>query len=227
MAVLHAPRLRAVVFDFGDTLFTHPDGTDLLVARGWARTDAEAAIEGAWRRSKTAGAIAQSRDRDPESHHSGWLELLAPIDERSPGAAEALYRTTILTTDWEAYPDTAPVLHELHRRGVPVQVLSNIAEPLLPLFQRHRLASDVRGYTLSYVEGVEKPDPHLFETACRALGTDPAQTLMVGDSHLTDGAAALIGMPVLILPMVPRGAVRGLGRVLDLVGPDGYSSEGW
>lgn len=209
--------LRAVVFDFGDTLFTHPDGADLLVARGWSASEAEAAIEDAWRESKTAQAMRGNRDRDPESHHRGWLELLQPIEDRSPGMAELLYQKTILTPGWVPYADTVPVLRELRRQGIPVQVLSNVAEPLTPLFDRHGLAGVVNGYTLSYEHAREKPDPELFRIACRALGTEPGETLMVGDSYLADGAAALIGMPVLLLPMVPRGAVRGLAHVLDLV----------
>lgn len=215
------PPLRAVVFDFGDTLFTHPDGTALLVAQGSTADEAEEAIEGAWRESKTAQAMTKNRDRDPESHHRGWLELLQPIEDRSPGMAEVLYRKTILTPEWVPYPDTVPVLRELRRRGVPFQVLSNVAEPLTPLFARHGLDGVVNGYTLSYEHALEKPDPELFRIACRALGTDPRETLTVGDSYLADGAAALIGMPVLLLPMVPRGSVRGLGHVLDLVlGPE-------
>ncbi len=221
MTIPPARRLHAVVFDFGDTLFTHPDGTGLLVARGWTAGEAEAAIEDAWRESKTSASLAKHRDRDPEAHRRGWMELLQGIDNRSPGMAEILYERTILTPSWVPYPDTAPVLLELRRRGLPVQVLSNVAEPLAPLFERHGLTGAVDGYTLSYQQGREKPDPELFRVACRALGTDPRETLMVGDSYLADGAGALIGMPVLLLPMAPRGSVRGLGHAVDLVAAPG------
>ncbi|MGH2931190.1 MAG: HAD family hydrolase, partial [Solirubrobacteraceae bacterium] len=200
-------------------LFTHPDGTGLLVEAGWSKQEAEAAIESAWRESKTAVAIEKGRDRDPALHRRGWMELFGAIDERSPGMARKLYDATLMPDTWVPYADTAPVLRELHHRGVPVQVLSNIAQPLAALFSAQGLGDTVHGFTLSYLEGREKPDPELFRIACRALGTDGEETLMVGDSHLTDGAAALLGMPVLLLPMVPRGAVRGLARVLDLV-PD-------
>ncbi len=44
----------------------------------------------------------------------------------------------------------------------------------------------------------------------------PEEALMVGDSHLADGAAVLAGMTALVLPAVPPGAVRGLARALDL-----------
>lgn len=209
--------LRAVVFDFGDTLFTHPDGTGLLVEAGWSREEAEAAIEHAWRESKTAEAMRKGRDRDPQLHREGWMELFAPIEARTPGMAAQLYDKTLMPTTWLPYADTVPVLRELERRGVPVQVLSNIAQPLESIFEDHGLARAVNGFTLSYLEGREKPDPELFRLACRALGTAPEETLMVGDSYLADGAATLIGMPVLLLPMVPRGAVRGLAHVLDLL----------
>ncbi|MGH7912361.1 MAG: HAD family hydrolase, partial [Candidatus Dormibacteraceae bacterium] len=123
---MHRARpLRAVVFDFGDTLFTHPDGSGLLVEAGWSEHEAEAAIERAWRESKTAAAIDLQRDRDPVLHRRGWMELFRGIDERSPGMARRLYEATLMPDTWVPYADTAPVLHELRRRGVPVQVLSN------------------------------------------------------------------------------------------------------
>ena len=39
--------------------------------------------------------------------------------------------------------------------------------------------------------GVGKPDPRVFLEACRLLGTDPAQTLYVGDELDTDGLGAV------------------------------------
>jgi FMN phosphatase YigB (HAD superfamily) len=70
----------------------------------------------------------------------------------------------------------------------------------------------------SYRHGVEKPDPALFLLACRELGVKPERALMVGDSHLTDGGAVEAGLVTLLLPAVRRGAARGLGAVLRLLG---------
>ncbi|MFZ0217236.1 MAG: HAD-IA family hydrolase [Candidatus Dormiibacterota bacterium] len=211
--------LRAVVFDFGDTLFTSPDGTPLLVAAGWTQADAEALIAEAWRESKTPAELGHGRDRSPELHREAWLRLFRRAERRTPGMAARLYEATLPPDTWVPYADTEPVLAELHRRQVPVAVLSNIAHPLRPVFELHGLERYVSTYTLSYEVGREKPDPALFEIACRSLGCAPRETLMVGDSHLADGAATLAGMPVLLLPMVGRAAVRGLASVLDLVAP--------
>ena len=219
-AIVSVP-LRAVVFDFGDTLFTHPDGTPLLVAAGWTQDDAEDLIADAWRRSKTQSELQHGRDRSPQLHRQAWLRLFSRVEQHEPGLAARLYEATLLPDAWVPYADTSAVLEELHRRQVPVGVLSNIAHPLQPLFAQHDLDRYVSTYTLSYVEGHEKPDPALFEIACRQLETRTEETLIVGDSHLTDGAAVLAGLPVLLLPMVERGKVRGLGRVLDLVGAPG------
>jgi beta-phosphoglucomutase-like phosphatase (HAD superfamily) len=85
------------------------------------------------------------------------------------------------------------------------------------------------------IPDIEKPDPSLFETACRTLGASPAATIMVGDSPLADGGAVRAGLCVYLLPGAAsagraamfgadRGSeIRGLARVLDLVGVGGRS----
>lgn len=48
--------------------------------------------------------------------------------------------------------------------------------------------------------GAQKPDARLFHHALAGVGTEPSRTLMVGDRPETDGGAARIGMPVLLVP---------------------------
>ena len=75
----------------------------------------------------------------------------------------------------------------------------------------------VDSYVESFRHGRVKPDLELFRIACRELGVEPAGALMVGDSHVADGAAVLAGLTVLLLPPVPPGTARGLERVLHLI----------
>jgi putative hydrolase of the HAD superfamily len=135
-----------------------------------------------------------------------------------PGISPRLYDEVIHADGWVPYPDTAGVLAALRERGVRVGVLSNIPSPLRPLFERHGLAPFVDSYVESFRHGRVKPDPELFLIACRELCVAPEAALMVGDSHLADGAAVLSGMTALVLPAVRPGADRGLARVLDLCG---------
>ena len=211
-----APRFAAVGFDFGDTLFHSPSGVDALVEAGVDRSRAERLWDEVWTASKTAEELARGRDLSADRHRSAWLGLLARLEPHAPGVAQRLYDRVIHTDGWRPYPDAAGVLRALHERGVRIGVLSNIAAGLRPLFERHALAGYVDTYVESFRHGREKPDPELFRTVCRELCVPPAETLMVGDSHLADGAAVLTGMTALLLPAVPPRTTRGLARVLDL-----------
>jgi FMN phosphatase YigB (HAD superfamily) len=206
----------AVLFDFGDTLFHSPDGAEALVEAGLEPALAERLWEDVWASSKTPEALARGRDLDLDRHREAWLALLEPAEAHGSGLARHLYDQVIHTDAWVPYPDAAAVLAELHGRGVRVGVLSNIPTGLRPLFERHGLAPFVDRYVESYRHGRVKPDPELFRIACRELGAGLAEALMVGDSHVADGAAVLAGVSALLLPPAPPGAERGLARVLPL-----------
>ena len=206
----------AAIFDFGDTLFHSPSGVEALVEAGLDRALAERLWDGVWTASKTAEALARGRDLSADRHRAAWLDLLAAVEPHAPGMAERLYDTVIHTERWLPYPDATPVLAALHGRGVRVGVLSNIPSGLRPLFEQHGMAPFVDAYVESFRHGRVKPDPELFLIACRELGVEPGEALMVGDSHLADGASVLVGVAALLLPPVPPGSQRGLGRVLDL-----------
>lgn len=211
------PRFQAVVFDFGDTLFHSPSGADALVEAGVERALAERLWDDVWTASKTAGELARGRDLSAEHHRAAWLGLFDRLEPHAPGIAAHLYDRVIDPDGWLPSPDAPGVLRGLHDRGVRVGVLSNIPSCLRPRFERHGLAPFVDAYVESFRHGREKPDPQLFRAACRELRAAPAEAVMVGDSHLADGAAVLTGMTVLLLPAVPPRTPRGLARVLDLV----------
>jgi putative hydrolase of the HAD superfamily len=210
------PRFSAVVFDFGDTLFHSPSGADALVEAGVERARAERLWDDVWTASKTAEELARGRDRSADLHRRAWLDLLGRLEPHAPGIAQRLYDRVIDPAGWLPYPDAAGVLRALRDRGVRVGVLSNIPSGLRPVFERHGLAPYVDAYVESFRLGREKPDPELFQAICRELCVPPAEAVMVGDSHLADGAAVLIGMTALLLPTVPPRTPRGLARVLDL-----------
>jgi len=77
----------------------------------------------------------------------------------------------------------------------------------------------VDAVVLSFEVGMVKPDPRIFRFVADALGLDPAECLMIGDSPTVDGAAGRAGMSALVVPMGvdgPRldavGALCGSGR---------------
>ncbi len=207
---------KAVLFDFGDTLFYSPSGAAVMVDVGVDRATAEALWEEIWLASKTPEELATQRDRSPEAHRAGWTALFARADTHAPRLSQLLYDRVMDPINWIPYPDVPDTLRGLKEWRIRVGVLSNITTHLRPVFAKHGLDRLVDAYVHSFEHGLEKPDPELFLTACTQLDVAPAQALMVGDSHLTDGGAVGAGLSVLLLPPVAPGAVRGLERVLQL-----------
>jgi len=100
----------------------------------------------------------------------------------------------------EVFPGAREGLAALARRGWALACLTNkpgaFARPLL----------EAKGLRTSFAHvfggdafARKKPDPLPLLEACRALGTTPAQTLMVGDSSNDAAAARAAGCPVVLV----------------------------
>lgn len=107
------------------------------------------------------------RDLDRDSHRAAYVGLMR--EAGLPWGVEvhdALYARHMTPAAWHPYPDTAEVLRELRRRGVPVAVVSNIGLDLRPVMRAHGLDDLVDVFVLSYEHGVQKPDAKIFQMAC-------------------------------------------------------------
>ena len=209
--------IKGVCFDFGDTLFYSPDGAAVMAEAGIAPQVARDLWEKIWGDSKTPEALAVQRDLSPEAHRSGWMGLFAQADAYKPGLSTLLYERVMDHSKWLPFPDTEHVLRDVRARGLRIGVVSNVAEDLRPVFEARGWGDLIDGYTHSYEHRVEKPDVRIFLAACKAIGTAPSETLVVGD-HAVDGGAVAAGCLVLLLPRVDPGRPRGLERVLGLLG---------
>lgn len=124
------------------------------------------------------------------------------------------------STLFQLYEDVVPCLDELEARGIRGAVISNWDYSLhrvLKLFNVHHRFEAVLA---SLEEGVEKPDPRLFQICLEKLGVSPEETVHVGDNPIDDveGAEAAGIRPVLIdrtggLPN-SISSLHDLGRVL-------------
>ena len=98
------------------------------------------------------------------------------------------------------YPDTEGGLRALRALGLPLACLTN--KPLA--FARPLLAAKGLDGFFDHVFGGDsfarkKPDPLPLLETCKALGTLPACTLMVGDSQNDALAARAAGCPVVLM----------------------------
>ena len=132
--------------------------------------------------------------------------------------AEALYA---VESDPEHGPfaaDAATTLHRLRAAGLRLAVVSDIHVDIRPAFAAAGLAGLIDVFTLSFEQGVQKPDPRMFTRTLAALGVDAASSLMVGDRSRPDGAAVEAGLTTLLLPPLTSSADRRLHRVTALCG---------
>jgi HAD superfamily hydrolase (TIGR01549 family) len=126
---------------------------------------------------------------------------------------------------WELVPDGVPqALAALRSRGLKLVVVSNANGRLRHMFARLGLAERVDVLFDSFEEGVEKPDPRLFQIALERSGARPETTLHVGDLYYVDivGARAA-GLRAVLLDAAglyegydcPR--IGSLGALVDLL----------
>lgn len=219
------PPVEAVLFDFASTLFRMVP-TDVLLGRVWRDAGLDPAgldVAALAREVQEAGrlprvlAAQHGRDLSAAAHRAATWAWLREVP-RLAGVFDVAYAAITARENWFAYEDTAPVLRELARRGVPVGIVSDIGWDVRRDVAAAGLAGCVGAYTLSFEHGYEKPDARMFLKACAELGADRRRTLMVGDNPARDGGAVACGLRVFLLPAEPKTGERGLSAALRLVG---------
>jgi phosphoglycolate phosphatase len=126
----------------------------------------------------------------------------------------------------EVFPGVREGLAALAARGWPLACLTNKPGAFArPLLQAKGLAPYFAHVFGGDAFTRKKPDPLPLLEACRALGTEPRQTLMVGDSSNDAAAARAAGCPVVLLshgynhgePVEGAGADAVLDRLDGLI----------
>ncbi|MDT0277197.1 HAD family hydrolase [Blastococcus goldschmidtiae] len=154
-------------------------------------------------------------DSDAALHRRTYLEVFADAGLDAE-LAEALYAVESDPRHNPFAVDVHETLQALRARGVRVAVVSDVHVDLRPAFDAAGLGGLVDVFTLSFEQGVQKPDPLMFSRTLEALQVAPSHALMVGDRSRPDGAAVDIGITTLLLPPLRDVADRRLDKVLRL-----------
>jgi len=188
-----------------DTVFLDAGG--VLLFPNWTRIQTALAAQGV---HVTAGEIARAEPRARKQLDDqrtigtttdasrGWLFFDLILEHagvpRSPSTAAALAELHAYHQAhnlWELVPEgVRPALSALRDRGLTLVVVSNANGTLRAHMDRIGLSSHVDIVIDSQDEGVEKPDPRLFQIALERSGARPESTIHVGDLYQVDVVGA-------------------------------------
>jgi putative hydrolase of the HAD superfamily len=222
-----------------ETVFLDAGG--VLVYPNWKRVSAALAARGV-RVDKDVLARAEplakksldvaSTINATNDNGRGWLYFNlvlehagVPLSPATDAALAELHDYHAAENLWETVPAGVPeALAGLRALGLRLVVVSNANGRLRHLFTRLDLADLVDVMFDSFEEGVEKPDPALFQIALERSGGEAATTVHVGDLYHVDviGARAA-GLIAVLLDTAdlyagcdcPR--IRTLGELATLV----------
>ena len=207
------PAIRAVFLDaLGTLLELEPPAERLADALGG---DLDADRLG----SAVRAEMAYYRDH---SHEGRDVESLASLRERSAAVLSGeLGRDVGVETLMDAirfhpFPDAAPALAALRKRGLTLVCVSNWDCALGEVLERSGLADRLDAVVTSAAAGARKPDPAIFATALELAGCDASEALHVGDTVGEDveGAAAA-GIAPLLLDRGGGGDIASLAEIED------------
>jgi HAD superfamily hydrolase (TIGR01549 family) len=217
--------LRAVVFDVD---FTVARPGPELGPEGYRAVGERHGLDLDPARYEDARVAAfETLERHPELDHDEeiWVLFTQRIIEGMGGSGDTYTPAVELTRAWdhahhfELYDDALPTLAELRRRGYLLGLLSNTARDLGAFVAHHGI--DVNAVLTSATHGKTKPHETIFRRMLDLLGTQPGETLMVGDTleDDIDGARA-VGMQAVLLDRGDRypdtkGRIRALSELLE------------
>lgn len=194
----------------------HVDPDRLAAADPLARRDIDLGL----------GSSASDRQRGWQYFNLVLDHCAIPASPAVDDALDELQRYHAEYNLWETVPGDVPAaLDTLRRAGLKLVVVSNANGKLRALLGRIGLADRLDLAIDSAEEGVEKPDPRIFQIAFERSGAQPERTVHVGDLYNVDVTGARrVGLQAVLLDSAnlyegfdcPR--IRKLGDLPRLIG---------
>lgn len=228
---------KAILFDLGDTLFRLMPAAD--VTREFASLLADEGVEHA--EDEAARIIETFRERLMAGYGRGDLleptiaDVVLPFigsDERAQRLAKGLDHLLgeADIARWERADERERVFESIRSRGIRVGFVSNTLTA--PALMRRRLAefalldhAEVAVFSVEH--GVRKPNPVIYETALRLMGSEPEDVIFVGDRMREDvRAPQSLGMRGVLThefrqeevgDSTPHAVISHLSEILDVL----------
>jgi HAD superfamily hydrolase (TIGR01509 family) len=233
-------RLRAVLLDAGGTLI-HPDHEWILERLAAEGVEATVADYDAARRRADAVVADILRSDDPgddQTRIRTWfatilLSMGLPQDRLGAVARDIRARHEQSALWVRPVPGTRAMLEALRTAGLRLAVISNADGRVADYLARAGLADLFEFILDSALEGVEKPDPEIFQRALDRMGLGPHEVVYVGDTWAVDVIGARrAGIEPVYLGEDTAGrssaydSVTRLDGILDLPGALGLAGDG-
>ena len=214
-------KFSAVLFDAAETLFTTRGSVGEIygeVAREYGSKAEPQAIQAAFVRNfRGAGPVSV------ENQKLWWKDIVRRVFtevgmvENFDSFFEEVYDTFRDSQGWVLFPETRAVLAELKNMGFKLGVISNFDTRIYSVMESLAILQFFDAVTISSETGYCKPDPEIFQAAVRALGTQPSETLLVGDNPHDDVEAGIrAGLHAILVDRRGRHSSLPLQRISSL-----------
>lgn len=167
--------MQAVLFDLYGTLLEFED-------------DSRPFYELACRTTNQQSAIQQSAIQHALTSNNATLSEFADRIGLPPQPDITTLQTSLEADIQRIQPfsEVIEVLTTLKQHHIKIAVVSNLATPYKQPYYTHGFDALVDVPVFSYDCGYAKPQPEIYRLALQHLNSDPADTLMVGDSFRSD-----------------------------------------
>jgi len=194
-------RLRAVLFDLGNTLMYALDPWEPVFTRATESLTTSLLSSGLPLDTATFPAVFDARlgqyydQRDHSLTETSTMVVLADLLKTlgHPAATEVVRRAldafyAVTQTNWILEADAIPVLQELQALGYRLAILSNASDnqDVFQLVERFGIEPYFDFVLTSAVAAFRKPHPQIFELALAHWGFPAEDVAMVGDTLRAD-----------------------------------------
>jgi len=192
--------IRAVIFDFFGTLVD-----DFVASTGQMTPDLATALNAPhdqfvelWRKTSNRRIDGTFQSVETALEHVCAAIGVQPTAEEMTKAVEI--RLNQIRRALNPKPDAIATLQDLKQSGYKIGLLSNCSIEIPVLWPESPFAQLVDSAVFSSREHLKKPDPHIFDLACKRLGEIPPKCLYIadGENHELSVARSIGLRPVLI-----------------------------
>jgi HAD superfamily hydrolase (TIGR01549 family) len=219
--------IRALTFDFGNTLFDYYSVIYEVFRRTMSRINGknnhskEEFLESFFRAHSLIPEYLKENELKYTQHDKEyWIAFYQMVFERLEINHEEAGK--FFNEEWsnhpqaEIYPEATEVLKTLKERGYKIGIITNTINdyPLIRL-KETGLMEYIDVVVQSFEFGISKPSAEIFEHTCKELGQEKSLTVHIGDEYYQDikgGREAGLYDAILYLPFeeIPEPLVKNL-----------------